>query len=120
MPVICGACWALGAREGYFVATVTAFLTAVPALHAPPELPPALLALRVAVPVAAFLFIAAAVTSFRRSYDRESFNAHRDRMTGTLNKEVFHRPVPQAIADVGHNPRPPLTVLPAPIGRTRR
>src|SRR3546814_3348867 len=49
MPVICGACWALGAREGYFVATVTAFLTAVPALHAPPELPPALLALRVAV-----------------------------------------------------------------------
>src|SRR3546814_16853868 len=27
MPVICGACWALGAREGYFVATVPAFLT---------------------------------------------------------------------------------------------
>src|SRR3546814_2905008 len=79
--------------------SVTAFLTAVPALHAPPELPPALLALRVAVPVAAFLFIAAAVTSFRRSYDRELFNAHRDRMTGTLNKEVFHRRCAQAIED---------------------
>src|SRR3546814_11057254 len=57
MTVICGACWALGAREGYFVATVTAFLTAVPALHAPHELPPALLALRVAVPRAPFLFL---------------------------------------------------------------
>ena len=111
MPVICGACWALGAREGYFVATVTAFLTAVPALHAPPELPPALLALRVAVPVAAFLFIAAAVTSFRRSYDRELFNAHRDRMTGTLNKEDFHRRCAQGIEDARHTRRTLLLVL---------
>src|SRR3546814_14634372 len=75
------------------------------------SLPPALLALRVAVPVAAFLFIAAAVTSFRRSYDRELFNAHRDRMTGTLNKEVFHRRCAQAIEDARHTRRTLLLVL---------
>src|SRR3546814_19321353 len=51
MPVICGSCWALGSRAGYFVATVTEFLIAVPALHSPPALPPALLALRVEAPV---------------------------------------------------------------------
>jgi len=111
MPVICGACWALGAREGYFVAIVTAFLTAVPALHAPPDLSLALLALRVAVRVAPFLSIAAIVTSFRRSYDRELFHAHRDRMTGTLNKEVFHRRCAQAIEDARHTRRTLLLVL---------
>src|SRR3546814_18311339 len=63
------------------------------------------------VPVAAFLFIAAAVTSFRRSYDRELFNAHRDRMTGTLNKEVFHRRCAQAIEDARHTRRTLLLVL---------
>jgi diguanylate cyclase (GGDEF)-like protein len=95
--VICGACWALGPREGFFVATVTAFMTAVPALDAAPGLSPVLLILRVTVPVASFLFIAATVTSFRRSYERELFHAHRDRMTGILNKEVFHRRCARAI-----------------------
>ncbi|WP_244309702.1 GGDEF domain-containing protein [Sphingobium fuliginis] len=91
VPLICGTCWVLGSRQGYCVATVTAFLTAVPTLHAPPELSSFLLVLRIMVPISAYLFIAATVDSFRRSYDREQFHAHRDRMTGTLNKEVFHR-----------------------------
>jgi len=107
MPVICGACWALGAREGYFLAIVAAFLTAVPALHAPPNLSLALLAVR----VAPFLSIAAIVTSFRRSYGRELFHAHRDRMTGTLNKEVFHRRCAQAIEGARHTRRTLLLVL---------
>ena len=111
MPVICGACWALGAREGYFLAIVAAFLTAVPALHAPPNLSLALLAVRVAVRVAPFLSIAAIVTSFRRSYDRELFHAHRDRMTGTLNKEVFHRRCARAIEGARHTRRTLLLVL---------
>ncbi|MFD1960641.1 hypothetical protein ACFSHP_19520 [Novosphingobium panipatense] len=33
IPVICAACWGLGAREGYFVATITASLAVVPSLR---------------------------------------------------------------------------------------
>jgi diguanylate cyclase (GGDEF)-like protein len=100
MPVICGACWGLGARAGHFVAIIAAFLAAVPALQSDVE--PEILAARVAIRIATFLFIAATIISFRRSYDRELFLAHRDRMTGTLNKEVFHRRCARAIDDAGH------------------
>jgi len=102
MPIICGACWALGARAGYFVATIAALLAVLPSLDGPSPISPAFVAMRVTVCIFSFLFIAATVTSFRRSYDRELFHAHRDRMTGTLNKEIFHRRCAKAIEDAGH------------------
>ena len=49
------------------------------------------LAVRVAVCLATFLFVAAIIASFRRSFDREHYLALRDRMTGALNKEIFHQ-----------------------------
>lgn len=102
IPVICGACWGLGAREGYFVAVATAILAARAAFEIGPPLTSEFLALRIVIRIGAFVFIAATITSFRRSYDRELFHAHRDRMTGTLNKEVFHRRSVKAIDDAGH------------------
>jgi diguanylate cyclase (GGDEF)-like protein len=54
------------------------------------------------VRVAAFLFLAATINSFRRSYDREMFLAHHDPMTGTLNKVVFHRRARKLIQDAAH------------------
>ena len=101
MPVICGACWGLGAREGYFVAVITAILSARAAFDIGPPLAPELMVLRTVIRIGTFFFIAATITSFRRSYDREQFLSHRDRMTGTLNKEVFHRRCAQAIDDAG-------------------
>ncbi|EQB33526.1 GGDEF domain-containing protein [Sphingobium ummariense] len=111
MPAICGACWALGAREGYFVAVIAAVLAVVPSMHDLPALSTIELALRVGVRIGAFVFIAAAITSFRRSYDRELFHAHRDRMTGTLNKEVFHRRCAKAILDAGHTRQTLLLII---------
>lgn len=101
IPIICGACWALGAREGYFVATIAALLAVLPLLDDSSTISAALL--RAAVQITSFLFIAAIVTSFRRSFDREQFHANRDRMTGTLNKEVFHWRCARAIEDAGHS-----------------
>jgi GGDEF domain-containing protein len=40
MPVICGACWGLDAREGYFVAIGTELLAVVPSLFSVPSLAP--------------------------------------------------------------------------------
>lgn len=110
MPVICGACWGLGAREGYFVALLTAMLAVAPSFHSA-ILSPHLLALRAGIHLATFVFIAATIISFRRSYDREVFHAHRDRMTGTLNKEVFHRRCATAIEDAGRARQPLLLVI---------
>lgn len=83
IPVICGASWGLGVREGYFVAAIAALLSMTS-----PSAEVELSALALATPIrtAAFLFLAATVASFRRSYDREMFLAHHDSMTGTLNK----------------------------------
>ena len=110
MPIICGACWGLGAREGYFVALLTAMLAVAPSFHSA-ALSPQLFALRAGIHLATFVFIAATIISFRRSYDREAFHAHRDRMTGTLNKEVFHRRCATAIEDAGRARQPLLLVI---------
>lgn len=110
MLVVCAACWRLGAGQGYFVAVVTAFLALVPSLQSgSPPVP--LMALRVAVRIVAFLFIAASITSFRRSYDRELYHAHRDRMTGTLNKEVFQHRCAKAIEAAAHGRQTLLLVI---------
>lgn len=111
IPIICGAAWGLGAREGYFVAVITALLAIMPALRADSPVDPAVHALRVIIHVATFLFLAATITSFRRSYDRELFHAHRDRMTGTLNKEVFQRRCAKAIQDAAHTGQTLLLVI---------
>lgn len=102
MPIICGAAWGLGAREGYFVAVITAFLAVLPRLQVGSPAIPETLALGVLIRIGAFIFLAATITSFRRSYDRELFHAHRDRMTGTLNKEVFQKRCATAIQDAAH------------------
>jgi diguanylate cyclase (GGDEF)-like protein len=83
----------------------------VPTLHPAPTLPPELIALRIAIRITTFVFIAATITSFRRSYDRELFHAHRDRMTGTLNNEVFHRRSAKVIEDAGHTGQTLLLIL---------
>lgn len=90
--MICGACWGLGAREGYLVAASASLLSAASALHYGPTVHPEIVIMRVGIRVVALLFLAATITSFRHSYDRELFLAHHDRMTRVLNKEVFqHR-----------------------------
>ncbi len=94
IPVICGACWGLGAREGYFVALLTAILAVVPAFHIA-VLSPHLLALRVGIRIATFVFIAATIISFRRSYDRE----------------VFHGRCATAIKEAGRARQPLLLVI---------
>jgi diguanylate cyclase (GGDEF)-like protein len=99
IPVICGASWGLGVREGYFVAAISALLSL-----ASPLAEAGLSALAFATPIrtAAFLFLAATVGSFRRSYDREMFLAHHDSMTGTLNKEIFYRRARAVIRDAAN------------------
>ena len=100
IPVICGASWGLGVREGYLVAATSALLSVSSSLIPPTEL--SALALAVVIRVAAFLFLAATINSFRRSYDRELFHAHHDPMTRTLNKEVFHSRARKVIRDAAH------------------
>ena len=109
--IICGAAWGLGSREGYFVAVIAALLAIAPALRTVPAIDPEIHALRVIIHVATFLFLATTVTSFRRSYDREQFLAHRDRMTGTLNKEVFQRRCTKAIQDAARTGQALLLVI---------
>jgi diguanylate cyclase (GGDEF)-like protein len=102
MPIICGAAWSLGSREGYFVAMIVAFLTVMPDVDSEALLVPEILALRVTVRVVTFLSLAGAINSFRRSYDREQFHAHRDGMTGMLNKTVFQLRCAMTIQDAAH------------------
>lgn len=102
MPIICGAAWSLGSREGYFIAMLVAFLTVMPGLSSDSPEVPEILALHVAVRVVTFLSLAGTITGFRRSHDREQFHAHRDRMTGMLNKAVFQRRCAMAIQDAAH------------------
>nr|WP_087573458.1 MULTISPECIES: GGDEF domain-containing protein [unclassified Sphingomonas]AJW29637.1 diguanylate cyclase/phosphodiesterase with PAS/PAC sensor(s) [Sphingomonas sp. JE1] len=110
IPVICGACWGLGARAGYLVAAIAALLSVTPAL-AVSAVAPDIVAMRTAIRIAIFLFLAATIASFRRSYDRELFLADRDRMTGTLNKEVFHRRCNRSIQDAAHSRHTLLLII---------
>jgi diguanylate cyclase (GGDEF)-like protein len=89
--MICGACWGLGAREGYLVAASAALLSATSAIRYGIVAPSDVAMMQVGIRVVALLFLAATVTSFRRSYDRERFLARHDPMTHMLNKEVFQR-----------------------------
>ncbi|QTH24759.1 MULTISPECIES: GGDEF domain-containing protein [Sphingomonadaceae] len=111
MTVICAACWRLGPRSGYFVAIVAAFLAVAPSLEAAPAASPAMLVIRVGIRIVMFVFLAATVTSFRYSYDRELFHAHQDRMTGTLNKEVFHRRSAKMMEDAKHKDQTLLLLI---------
>lgn len=111
MPIICGAAWGLGSREGYFAAVIAAFLAVLPGLEAGLFAAPAIIVPRVLIRISAFLFLAATIISFRRSYDRELFHAHRDRMTGTLNKAVFQKRCAAAIQDAAHTGQTLLLVL---------
>lgn len=58
MPVICGACWGLGAREGYLVALVSAVLAVTATLQASATLPSGIVGLRIAIRMVSYLFIA--------------------------------------------------------------
>lgn len=111
MPIICGACWSLGARAGYFVAIVTAVLAALPLIEGASSGSFASFAIGGGVRIVSFVFIAATVISFRRSYDRQLFNAHRDRLTGALNKEIFQRRYVQALENAQHLRRTLLLII---------
>lgn len=108
IPVICGACWGLGVREGYFVASTSALLSITSSFSLAE---PSALSLGIPIRVTAFLFLAATISSFRRSYDREMFLAHRDSMTGTLNKEVFYRRAQTMICDASHTRQTLLLII---------
>lgn len=97
IPIVCATCWTLGERAGYFVAVIAAILAVISHLaeHAPLSF--AMLGLRATVRIATFLFVAATVASFRRSFDRERYLATRDRMTGALDKVVFRERVIAAL-----------------------
>lgn len=93
IPIVCAACWTLGERAGYLVALLAATLAVVPHLAEDARHSFTMLAARSGVRVATYMFIAAIIASFRRSFDRERYLALRDRMTGALNKEIFHQRV---------------------------
>jgi diguanylate cyclase (GGDEF)-like protein len=97
IPIVCAACWTLGEREGYFVALIAAILAVVPHWTDDAHHSLAVLGTRAGVRIATYLFVAATIASFRRSFDREHYLALRDRMTGALNKEVFHQRVTAAL-----------------------
>ena len=111
IPVICTAAWKLGERAGYIVALVAALLATAAYVGGTPGLHGSVVAGRAAIRIVTYLFIAAIITSFRRSYDRERFHAHQDRMTGTLNKEVFHRRSARAIEDARRTGQTLLLIL---------
>lgn len=89
IPIICAACWALGERAGYFVALICAFTAVMPHIGVPASSATAL-AVRVTVRIGTYLFVAGAIMSFRRAFDRQQHLAHVDRMTGALDNENFH------------------------------
>ena len=109
IPIICAAAWKLGERAGYFVALIAALMATLVYFDGTPGLSGPVMTVRVAFRVITYLFIAAIITSFRRSYDRELFHAHQDRMTGALNKEVFHQRCAKAIEDAGHAGQTPVS-----------
>ncbi|ETI62755.1 diguanylate cyclase [Sphingobium sp. C100] len=111
IPIICAAAWKLGERAGYFVALIAALMATLVYFDGTPGLSGPVMTVRVAFRVITYLFIAAIITSFRRSYDRELFHAHQDRMTGALNKEVFHQRCAKAIEDAGHAGQTLLLVI---------
>ncbi|WP_380806650.1 GGDEF domain-containing protein [Sphingobium tyrosinilyticum] len=97
--MICGACWGLGAREGYLVAASAALLSVASAIRYGIIANSEMAMMQVGIRVLPLLFLAATVTSFRRSYDRERFLARHDPMTHMLNKEVFKRCARNMIED---------------------
>lgn len=111
IPVICTASWKLGERAGYIVALVAALMATVAYVGGTPGLQGSVIASRVTIRLVTYLFVATIITSFRRAYDRERFHAHQDRMTGTLNKEVFHRRSARAIEDARHTGQTLLLIL---------
>lgn len=95
IPIICAAAWALGERAAYFVALLTAILAIVP--HLDDGGVSASLVVRTSVRVATYLFVAATIVSFRRSFDRQRHLALRDRKTGALNGETFNERFSEAL-----------------------
>lgn len=94
--VVCAACWCLGPRAGYGIAFFGAILATAAFLFASDWRHPLLLALAVGVRLATFGFVAATFAGCRTLYDRASFLAERDRMTGALNPESFREQAMQA------------------------
>lgn len=111
LPVVCAAAWSLGGRASYLIAIVVAILAVVPSIGADAGLPPLTLAAKAGVRVICFVTVAATINSFRRSFERERFHAHRDRMTGTLNKQVFHSRAAKAIEEAGRTGETLLLVI---------
>ncbi|MCF8709235.1 GGDEF domain-containing protein [Rhizorhapis sp. SPR117] len=89
IPITCAACWCLGTRAGYAIATGAAALAVAPYMAVSDHGHPLLLAAQIAVRLATFCFVAATIAGFRRLFDRARFLASRDRMTGALNHETF-------------------------------
>ncbi len=111
LPVVCAAAWSLGGRASYIVAIVAAILAVMPSIRQDAELAPGILAAKTAVRVICFVVVATAINSFRRSFERERYHAHRDRMTGTLNKQVFHSRAAKAVAEAGRTGATLLLVI---------
>lgn len=111
LPVVCAAAWSLGGRASHFIAIVVAILAVVPTINEDAELPHAILAAKAGVRVICFVTVAATINSFRHSFERERYHAHRDRMTGTLNKQVFHSRADKAVADAGRTGATLLLVI---------
>lgn len=111
LPVVCVASWSLGGRSSYLIAFVVAILAVVPSISHDVDLPTLVLAAKATVRVICFVTVAAAINSFRRSYQRERYHAHRDRMTGTLNKQVFHSRAAKVIEEAGRSRMTLLLVM---------
>jgi diguanylate cyclase (GGDEF)-like protein len=91
------ACWYFGNREGIAVTIAITIMATMkyPLWHAQPDL---LIALYNGIARAlAFALIAGIVLSLRRLYERVHYLAHRDRMTGVLNKMAFHEEFEKAL-----------------------
>lgn len=89
LVVVCAACWCLGPRAGYGVGFAGALLAVAAYVAAGDWRHPLLLASAVAVRLVTFCFVAATFAGCRTLYDRASYLAQRDLMTGALNQESF-------------------------------
>ncbi|MBB5574720.1 MULTISPECIES: GGDEF domain-containing protein [Rhizobium] len=90
MLPICVACWRFGFKTAIGVAVAEIMLSTVTLLRASGHLDASAM-VELAMQLIKFGCVAAVVSRFRQSFDRERFLARRDWMTGILNRQEFQR-----------------------------
>lgn len=107
MP-ICLASWRLNFKIGLFIAILAATLSASSHMAASAQSPAAAAIANMALHTFALIVIAAIVSSFRHSFDRERYLARQDIVTGALTRPAFEQQAERLIALADTQARPLL------------